>query len=122
MKYTSLSLAAVFGNAMASAASSVSEKLNCLIIYYYIYMTIFYNCLLIHPILYTLFSIVICCIYHIIILSNTQPHGGGGSISIHPKRMDVGAISFGNHQGPVVMKEARFGGGIDGNVSTASLS
>ena len=45
-----------------------------------------------------------------------QPHGGGSS-SIHPKRMDVGAISFG-HQGPMVMREARFGGGVDGKVST----
>ena len=46
-----------------------------------------------------------------------QSHGGGGSSGIHPKRMDVGALSFGNHQGPVVIKEAQFGG-VDGNVST----
>ena len=32
--------------------------------------------------------------------------------------MDVGAISIGNHQGPVVMKEAPVGK-VDGNVSTA---
>ena len=32
--------------------------------------------------------------------------------------MDFGAISFGNHQGPVVMKEAAQLGGVDGNVST----
>ena len=43
-----------------------------------------------------------------------QPHGGGGGI--HPKRMDVGAIS--GHQGPAVMKEAAQLGGVDGNVST----
>ena len=53
-----------------------------------------------------------------IILSNTQPHGGGGSSSIHPKKMDVGAISFGNNQDPAVMKEAARVGGVDGNVST----
>ena len=46
-----------------------------------------------------------------------QPRHGGGSSSIHPKRMDVGAISFGNHQGPAVMKEAARVGGVDGNVS-----
>ena len=51
-----------------------------------------------------------------IILSNTQPHGGGSS-SIHPKWMDVGAISFDNHQGPVAMKAAQLGG-VDGYVST----
>ena len=51
-----------------------------------------------------------------IILSNTQPHGGGSS-SIHPKRMDVRAISFG-HQGSAVMREAAQLEGIDGNVST----
>ena len=56
----------------------------------------------------------------IILLSSiTQSHGGGGSsISIHPKRMEFGAISFGSHQGPVVMKEAAQLGGVDGNVST----
>jgi hypothetical protein len=34
--------------------------------------------------------------------------------------MDAGAISFGNHQGPVVMKEAHFGG-VDDNVSTTFM-
>ena len=32
--------------------------------------------------------------------------------------MDVGAISFDNHQGPVVMKEAAQLGGVDDYVST----
>ena len=47
----------------------------------------------------------------IMIISYNQSGGG-----IHPKRMDVGAISFG-HQGPVVMKEAAQLGGVYGNVS-----
>ena len=116
MKYTSLSMAAAFGNAMASA-SSVSER----ILSYYIANDDILQLPTIHLILYSFLSLVNYCIVSIMIisynqtLSNTQPHGGGGG-GIHPKKMDVGAISFG-HQVPVMMKEAAQLGRVDGNVS-----